>query len=68
MFSARAIVSFGKEALETSAGIKAANSQLSQTFGELEGTARQAMKRVADASGIVDTRLHSVGTWIPPLR
>ena len=64
VFSVRAIVSFGKEALEASAGIKAANSQLSQTFGELEGTARQAMKRVADASGIVDTRLHSVGTGI----
>lgn len=64
VFSVRAIASFGKEALEASAEIKAANSQLSQTFGELEGTARQAMKRVADASGIVDTRLHSVGTGI----
>lgn len=64
VFSVRAIVSFGKEALEASAEINAANSQLSQTFGELEGTARQAMKRVADASGIVDTRLHGVGTGI----
>lgn len=63
-FSVKAIVNFGKSCLESAAEVNAANSQMSQTFGELEGNATAAMEQVAEASGIVRTRLQGVGTSI----
>ncbi len=63
-FGIGAAVKFGKEAVENAASVNAANSQLSQTFSELEGNAVDAMERVADASGIVKTRLQGVGTSV----
>lgn len=59
-----AAIKIGKQAVEAAADVNAANSQLSQTFAELEGNATAAMKKVADASGIVQTRLQGVGTSI----
>lgn len=63
-FGIGAAVKFGKEAVENAASVNAANSQLSQTFSELEDNAVDAMERVADASGIVKTRLQGVGTSV----
>lgn len=63
-FSVAAIVAFGKKALETAASVNAANSAMSQTFGELEGAASAAISRVADESGILETRLKSIATGI----
>lgn len=63
-FSLGAAAKFGKEAVEAAAEVNAANSQLSQTFGVLEGNATAAMERVADASGILKTRLQGVGTSV----
>ncbi len=63
-FSVAAIVAFGKKALETAASVNAANSAMSQTFGELEGAASTAITRVADESGILETRLKSIATGI----
>lgn len=63
-FSAAAVVKFGKDCIESAANVNAANSQLSQTFGNLQGNAEAAMKRVADSSGIVQSRLQGVGTSI----
>lgn len=63
-FSVAAIVAFGKQALETAASVNAANSAMSQTFGELEGAASAAISRVADESGILETRLKSTATGI----
>lgn len=63
-FSAAAIVAFGKKALETAASVNAANSAMSQTFGELEGAASAAISRVADESGILETRLKSTAPGI----
>ena len=63
-FSTAAIVAFGKQALETAASVNAANSAMSQTFGELEGAASAAITRVADESGILETRLKSTATGI----
>ena len=63
-FSVAAIVAFGKKALETAASVNAANSAMSQTFGELEGAASAAITRVADESGILETRLNSTATGI----
>lgn len=63
-FSVAAIVAFGKKALETAASVNAANSAMSHTFGELEGAASAAITRVADESGILETRLKSTATGI----
>lgn len=63
-FSVAAIVAFGKKALETAASVNAANSAMSQTFGELEGAASAAITRVANESGILETRLKSIATGI----
>ena len=63
-FSVAAIVAFGKKALETAASVNAANSAMSQTFGELEGAASATITRVADESGILETRLKSTATGI----
>lgn len=56
-FSTAAIVSFSKSAIESAAEINASNSQMEQTFGGLYSSADEAMKRVAETSGIVQTRL-----------
>ena len=63
-FSVAAIVAFGKKALETAASVNAANSAMSQTFGGLEGAASAAISRVANESGILETRLKSTATGI----
>lgn len=63
-FSVAVIMAFGKKALETAASVNAANSAMSQTFGELEGAASAAFSRVADESGILETRLKSIATGI----
>lgn len=64
VFSTGAVIEFGKKSLESAADVNAAGSQMSQTFRSLQGNAEAAMKRVADSSGIVQTRLQGVGTSI----
>jgi hypothetical protein len=63
-FSITALVAFTKKATETAASVNAANSAMSQTFGMLESAATAAINRVADESGILDTRLRSTATGI----
>lgn len=63
-FSITALVAFTKQATETAASVNAANSAMSQTFGTLESAATAAINRVADESGILDTRLRSTATGI----
>lgn len=63
-FSITALVAFTKKATETAASVNAANSAMSQTFGALESAATAAINRVADESGILDTRLRSTATGI----
>ena len=63
-FSAAAIIKFGKDSLEAAADVKAAASQMSQTFGEFENEASAAISRVADNADILDTRLNGVVTSI----
>lgn len=63
-FSTAAIVSFGKSAVESAAAINAGNSQMEQTFGNFYSAAAESMKRVAETSGIVQSRLQGVGTSI----
>lgn len=63
-FSITALVAFTKKATETAASVNAANSAMSQTFGMLKSAATAAINRVADESGILDTRLRSIATGI----
>ncbi|MCM1316154.1 MAG: hypothetical protein NC244_12380 [Alistipes senegalensis] len=63
-FSTAAIVGFGKSLIESAAEVNASNSQMEQTFGSLYNSAGEAMKRVAETSGIVQSRLQGVGTSI----
>ncbi|MCM1508532.1 MAG: hypothetical protein NC177_15585 [Ruminococcus flavefaciens] len=63
-FSTAMIVDFGKKAINASAEINASNSQMEQSFGSLFSSADEAMRRVAESSGIVQTRLQGVGTSI----
>lgn len=50
--------------LENAASIKAETSQFSQTFGEMSGTADKAIGNVAANSGILQTRLNTLGSQI----
>lgn len=52
-----AVLDLGTQAVEAAAGVKAANSQFEQTFGELEQTARRSLESVADDTGIAVTRM-----------
>lgn len=63
-FSIKKIVGFGKQAVESAAEVKAATSQMEQGFSSLYDVADESIKRVADAAGIVQTRLNGVGTSI----
>lgn len=67
-FSAEKIIQFGKACVESAASVKAMNSQFEQAFSQddidLTGKAADAIKRVADESNILDTRLKGVGTSI----
>lgn len=58
------LTALGTIAVKSAADVKAANSQYEQTFGELQDTATKAINKIADASGILDTRLKGVGTSI----
>lgn len=63
-FGFKEIAGLTKEAVESSAKINAENSQLTQTFGSMQSSAESAIKSVADASGILDTRLNGTATGI----
>lgn len=50
--------------IDSAASVKAESSQFSQTFGEFEGQATEAIDRVASYAGILDTRLNTLGANI----
>lgn len=52
------------EFIESAASVKAMSAQFEQTFGTLGGEASDAINRVANASGILATRLQGTGTQI----
>ena len=61
---ASAIKDMAGDFIDTAAAVKAEASQFSQTFGDLSDDATAAIGRVANASGILDTRLNNLGTQI----
>lgn len=58
------IKSLAGEMIDAAATVKAETSQFEQTFGAFGDQASEAIARVADESGILDTRLNAVGTQI----
>lgn len=62
--AAMGLATGAKVLIESAAEVNAQTSQLAQTFGVLEKTALSAMQRVADESGILETRLRATGTQI----
>ena len=62
--AASAAIELGKESVEAAAQVNAENSQFEQTFGELGDNAAAAIQRVADSSGILDTRLRPAASQI----
>lgn len=50
--------------IESAASVKAETSQFEQTFGALQTSAEDAIGRVADTSGILETRLNTLGSQI----
>lgn len=61
---ASAVKDMAGDFIDTAAAVKAEASQFSQTFGDLSDDATAAIGRVANASGILDTRLNNMGTQI----
>lgn len=62
--AARAIRGMAGDFLESAASVKAQGAQFEQTFGDFGAEAEAAIDRVADASGILDTRLKGTATQI----
>lgn len=61
---ASAVKDMAGDFIDTAAAVKAEASQFSQTFGDFSDDATAAIGRVANASGIFDTRLNNLGTQI----
>ena len=55
---------FASSMIDVSAEVKAENSQFKQTFGEMGDTATEAIGRVANSAGILETRLNSTASSI----
>ncbi len=55
---------FAKEMITTAAEVKAENSQFEQTFGDMGDQAEEMVKRVANNTGILDTRLKTTAANI----
>lgn len=58
----QAMKEFVKESINIAAAIKAENSMFEQTFGDMADEAEAAIKRVANATDILDTRLNVAGS------
>lgn len=61
---ANAVKSMAGEFIESAANVKAETAQFEQTFGDMGDTATAAIDRVASSSGILDTRLNTLGSSI----
>ena len=53
----QALWDFGKDSVESAAEVSAENSALDQIMGNYAGAAQKKMQAVADATGVVSTRL-----------
>ena len=60
--AARAAVDLGKSAIQAAADVTAENAQFEATFGTLQGEAKKAFNSIGKETGILSTRLRTVGT------
>ncbi len=58
----QSIINFGKAVVDAAATVSAEASAFEQIMGDYSNTAQEKMKAVADATGVVDTRLTSYMT------
>ena len=58
------VKNMAREFVESAAAVKAETAAFDQTFGDFAGTATAAIGRVADSSGILQTRLNTLGSKI----
>lgn len=58
------VKNMASEFVESAADVKAETAAFEQTFGNFAGTATAAIGRVADSSGILQTRLNTLGSKI----
>lgn len=58
------VKNMASEFVESAAAVKAETAAFEQTFGDFAGTATAAIGRVADSSGILQTRLNTLGSKI----
>lgn len=58
------VKNMASEFVESAAAVKAETAAFDQTFGDFAGTATAAIGRVADSSGILQTRLNTLGSKI----
>lgn len=56
------IVSFGKSCVEAAATVQAQNAQFEATFKDLGGTAKEMFQNISNDTGVLATRLQTVGT------
>ena len=56
------IVSFGKACVEAAATVQAQNAQFEATFKDLGGTAKEMFQNISNDTGVLATRLQTVGT------
>lgn len=56
------IVSFGKSCVEAAATVSAQNAQFEATFKDLGGTAKEMFQNISNDTGVLATRLQTVGT------
>lgn len=61
---ASAVKGMAGDFIESAAAVKAEASQFEQTFGDMGGEASAAIGRVAKSSGILETRLNTLGAQI----
>jgi hypothetical protein len=63
-FAVDKIKEFGTQCVEAAASVKATNSQFEQVFGDLKDKASSSLSKIADDTGIIETRMKSSYTQI----
>ena len=58
------VAEIGQAFIGSAATVKAESSQFVQTFGDMQGAAHEAISGIADDSGILETRLNTLGSQI----
>lgn len=58
------LLEVGQASIEAAADVKASNSQFSQTFGDLEASAKRTLQTISEETGIATTRMQGGFTTV----